>query len=252
MIFVYVCSMKRAIIVGASSGLGMEVTKILLNDGWYVGIAARRTDVLTEIKNEFPERVITAHIDVTKEDAAASLLALISELGGIDLYFHASGIGSQNPSLLPEIENATVDTNVVGFTKMIDAMYTYMANHGGGHIAVISSIAGTKGLGPAPSYSATKAFQSTYIQALEQLANSQHLPIRFTDIRPGFVDTPLLKGGKYPLLMTPKYVANKIVKAIYARRHVQVVDWRYSILTCLWRLIPNWLWKRLVLVKSDK
>lgn len=51
MIFVYVCSMKRAIIVGASSGLGMEVTKILLNDGWYVGIAARRTDVLTEIKH---------------------------------------------------------------------------------------------------------------------------------------------------------------------------------------------------------
>ena len=101
MIFVYVCSMKRAIIVGASSGLGMEVTKILLNDGWYVGIAARRTDVLTEIKNKFPERVITAHIDVTKEDAAASLLALISELGGVDLYFHASGIGSQNLSLLP-------------------------------------------------------------------------------------------------------------------------------------------------------
>jgi short-subunit dehydrogenase len=168
------------------------------------------------------------------------------------LYFHASGIGSQNPSLLPEIENATVDTNVVGFTKMIDAMYTYMANHGGGHIAVISSIAGTKGLGPAPSYSATKAFQSTYIQALEQLANSQHLPVRFTDIRPGFVDTPLLKGGKYPLLMTPKYVANKIVKAIYAQRHVQVVDWRYAILTYLWRLIPNWLWRRLVLVKGDK
>ena len=66
---------------------------------------------------------------------------------------------------------------------MVGAAYRYMAGHGGGHIAVISSIAGTKGLGPAPAYSATKALQNIYIQSLEQLANSRRLNIRFTDIR---------------------------------------------------------------------
>ena len=84
-----------------------------------------------------------------------------------------------------------------------------MKTHGGGHIAVISSIAGVKGLAPAPSYSATKAFQNTYIQALEQLAYSQRLPIRFTDIRPGFVDTALIAGSGFPMKMKPEVVAHR-------------------------------------------
>jgi len=84
---------------------------------------------------------------------------------------------------------------------MIGCAYRYFANKGGGHIACITSIAGTKGLGPAPAYSATKAMQNTYLQALEQLAACKHHNIHFTDIRPGFVATPLLKDDKYPLLM---------------------------------------------------
>ena len=92
------------------------------------------------------------------------------------------------------------------------------AAHGGGHIAVISSIAGVKGLAPAPSYSATKAFQNAYIQALEQLAYSQRLPIRFTDIRPGFVDTALIAGSGFPMKMKPEVVARHIVRSIYSQQ----------------------------------
>jgi short-subunit dehydrogenase len=128
---------------------------------------------------------------------------------------------------------------------MVGTAYRYMASHGGGHIAVISSIAGTKGLGPAPSYSATKALQNTYIQALEQLANTRKLNIRFTDIRPGFVDTALLSGTfRYPMLMRPEAVARDIVSSIHHHRHVRVIDVRYRILTFFWRLIPNCLWRR--------
>lgn len=236
---------KNAIIVGASSGIGMEVAKVLLSDGWHLGIAARREDKLLELKAMAPERIKVMAIDVTQPDAGERLLCLIDELGGMDLYFHASGIGRQNRNLKADIELRTMETNAVGFTRMIGTAYRYFAQRGEGHIAAITSIAGTKGLGPAPAYSATKALQATYLQALEQQSRQSGLRIRFTDIRPGFVDTALLNGDfKYPMLLQPAAVARDIVGSIYKRRHVRIIDLRYRILTFFWRLIPNWLWRR--------
>lgn len=240
--------MKKAIVVGASSGIGHEVARLLIAEGWAVGVAARRIDKLTDLQAMAPERVYTAQIDVNNEDAETSLLQLIERMNGIDLYFHAAGIGWQNPSLNADIELKTMETNAVGFTRMIGCAYRYFANNGGGHIACITSIAGTKGLGPAPAYSATKAMQNTYLQALEQLAVCKQHNIHFTDIRPGFVDTPLLAGTSHlPMLMTTEKVAQSIIKAINNRRHICVIDTRWCILTFFWRLIPNWIWRRMKL-----
>ena len=240
--------MKRVIIIGASSGMGMEVAKLLLDEGCRLGVAARREDRLQLLKQLAPDRVVTATIDVTAEGAEQRLRALIDELGGMDLFFYASGIGKQNRTLTPEIELNTVNTNGMGFTRMIGEAYRYFADRGEGHIAAISSIAGTKGLGPAPSYSATKAMQNVYLQALEQQANARGLKIRFTDIRPGFVDTALLNGDfHYPMMLKPENVARQIVRAINNKRHVKVIDWRYAILTALWRRLPRPLWRHLKL-----
>ena len=237
---------KKAIIVGASSGIGREVARRLLSDGWHLGVAARREEPLLELKAMAPERVEVTTIDVTSPDAEERLLVLIERLGGMDLYFHASGIGRQNRMLEADIELCTVETNAVGFTRMIGAAYRYFAERGSGHIAAITSIAGTKGLGPAPAYSATKAMQACYLEALEQLARQRKLDICFTDIRPGFVDTALLNGDfHYPMLMRPEAVASDIVKSVYRQRHVRVIDFRYRVLTFLWRLIPRWLWRRI-------
>ncbi len=145
---------KKALVMGASSGIGAQVARILLERGWTVGVAARRQEPLQALRQEFPHAVHTRHIDVTEQDAPRELTALIEEMGGIDLYFHASGVGKQNPELDPETEMHTAATNADGFMRMVICAYRYMAAHGGGHIAVISSIAGTKGLGPAPAYSA--------------------------------------------------------------------------------------------------
>ena len=238
----------NAIIIGASSGIGNEVARLLLQRGWHCGIAARRTEPLEQLRSEYPQLTETETIDITSEEAPERLLQLIERLGGMDLYFHASGIGKQNRDLQTDIEMSTVDTNAMGFTRMVDTAFNYLASHGGGHIAAISSIAGTKGLGPAPSYSATKAFQNTYLQALEQLANARQLNIRFTDLRPGFVDTPLLDGDNhFPMMLRPQQVAKEMVESIERRRHVRVIDWRWRIITALWRLIPRSIWRKLSL-----
>lgn len=232
---------KRAIIMGASSGIGREVALLLRERGWTVGVAARRVERLTDFE-------YMASIDVNDEQAGKQLLSLVERIGGMDLYFHASGIGHQNHNLREDIELQTIQTNAVGFSRMVGEAFRYMSDHGGGHIAVISSIAGTKGLGPAPAYSATKALQNTYIQALEQLSNARRLNIRFTDIRPGFVATDLLNdGNNYPLLLDKTRVAHDIVESIEKRRHVRVIDGRWRVITWFWRRIPRFIWRRLPL-----
>ena len=235
--------MKRAIIIGASSGIGLEVARLLKQEGWTLGVAARRVELLQAIGD-----VEVAEIDVTTEDATERLCKLIEKIGGMDLFFYASGIGKQNRELKEDIELATINTNAMGFTRMIGEAYRYFAEQGKGHIAAITSIAGTKGLGPAPSYSATKAMQNVYLQALEQQANARGLKIRFTDIRPGFVDTALLRGDfHYPMMLKPEKVAREIVCAINAKKHIRVIDWRYRLLTACWRMIPNCIWRRIKL-----
>ena len=235
---------KIAIVVGASSGIGLEVAKLLMEQGWTVGVAARRVELLQSIGAAAVER-----IDVTADDATEGLQRLISKLGGMDLFFYASGIGKQNRELTADIELATVQTNGMGFIRMIGEAYRYFVEQGYGHIAAITSIAGTKGLGPAPSYSATKAMQNVYLQALEQQSRSRKLNIRFTDIRPGFVDTALLSGDfHYPMMLRPENVAKEIVQAINHHKHIRVIDWKYRILTAAWRRIPLWIWRRLTLM----
>lgn len=236
---------KRIIIVGATSGIGHEIARIYQQKGWKVGIAGRREDKLQELAALAPDKTVCRVIDVTRPDAPEELSALIRQLGGMDIFLLSSGVGNQNRQLDPAIELATIATNVEGFTRMVTAAYHYFAGNGGGQIAVISSIAGTKGLGSAPSYSATKRYQNIYIDALEQLATMEKVPVAFTDIRPGFVKTDLLKNGKYPLLMDAGYAAGKIVDAIARKKRRAIIDWRYALLVFFWRLIPAWLWKRL-------
>lgn len=242
----------KGIIVGASSGIGQEVARLLLSEGWTLGVAARREEKLLELKALAPERVEVMTIDVTQADAEERLMQLIGRLGGINLYFHASGIGKQNRTLEPDIEMQTAETNALGFMRMVGAAFRYFAqiaqpHHGGEELvlAAITSIAGTRGLGPAPAYSATKALQATYLEALEQQARQRCLPIHILDIRPGFVDTALLNNDfHYPMLMKPEAVARDIVQSINRRRHVRIIDWRFRILTFFWRLIPRWAWRR--------
>ncbi len=237
--------MKRAIIIGATSGIGEEVAKLLVQQGWHIGIAGRREEALEKLQATAPGHIVIQRLDVTDPDAPTLLETFIRKLGGMDLFFLSSGIGSQNPDLKPEIELNTTRTNVEGFTRMVTSAFNYFKTRGEGHIAAISSIAGTKGLGIAPAYSATKRFQNTYIEALAQLSQMQHLNIHFTDIRPGFVATDLLKSGKFPMLMQANQVAKSIVRALNRKKRVIVIDGRYRVVVFFWRMIPRWLWERL-------
>ena len=236
---------KKVIIIGATSGIGREVALIYIAKGWKVGVAGRRKTELESLRSMAPQQISAQVLDVTKEDAPQKLQTLIDQVGGMDVFLLSSGIGKQNYVLNTDIELATAATNVEGFVRMTNAAYHYFEKQGYGHLAIISSIAGTKGLGAAAAYSATKGFQNMYIDSLDQLARMQKLNIRFTDIRPGFVATPLLKDDNYPMLMKAPIVALDIVDAIERKKRVAIIDWKYRLLVFVWRLIPKWIWVRL-------
>lgn len=168
---------KNAVIVGATSGIGYEVALLLLQDGWKIGIAGRRKEKLEALKALYPDNIYTCPLDVRKPGSEKALETLIGDMGDMDLFLLSSGIGFQNYALNPEIELNTLETNGTGFARMTGFAFRYFLKRGKGHLAVISSIAGTKGLGIAPAYSATKRFQNIYLDALEQLACMHRVPI---------------------------------------------------------------------------
>lgn len=237
--------MKKIVIMGATSGMGREVAIEFARAGWFVGIAGRRTEKLMELQQLFPANIKFETIDIRKEDAPLQLNDLIEKLGGMDVYLHSSGMGNQNINLQPDIELNTVETNAKGFVRMLTAVFNYFKYNRCGHIAVISSIAGTKGMGAAPAYSAVKRFQNTYIDALAQLAHMEGFDIKFTDIRPGFVATEFLKDDTYPLLMTPEYAGKQIYKTILKKKRKRVINRKFRILVYIWKLIPQFVWEHL-------
>lgn len=217
--------------------------------GCRVGIAARRSEPLEEIRNLYPDNVAAMTIDVTATDAVRRFYDLIELIDGMDIFINAAGIGFADPDLDDSRIASTLRTNVDGFARLTAAAYRYYrdtANVSRGQIAAITSIAGTKGIGIAAAYSASKRFQQSFIDALEQLAYQQQVNVAFTDIRPGFVDTPLLAGGRdYPMLMSVDKVAPLIETAILRRRRVYTVDYRWRAVNALWRMVPQRLWRHI-------
>ncbi len=242
--------MKKIVIIGASSGIGMRVATDFARLGWRVGIAARREELLKTIKDQYPDRIEYMGLDVTAPDAVERFYKLIEMIDGMDILLYAAGCGWYNPELRLTDDIRAVAVNVAGFTSIVNAAYRYYketANVHRGRIAVITSVAGVKGIGISAAYSASKRYQWTYLQALDQLAHQQHVNVGITDIRPGFVRTDLIKDDPHdlPMVMSLDYVAPRIERAILLGRRIATIDSRWAVVTGLWRLVPPCLWKHI-------
>lgn len=236
--------MKHIVIMGATSGIGLGVAHVYARAGWRVGVAGRNREALEALARAFPDNVVARQIDVTSPEAPLALLALISDLGGMDIYLHASGIYYSNPALNVAHETAIARTNVTGFTALVDTAFRYFSTRGErGLLAAITSVASTRGIGEMPAYSASKRYQTTYLDALEQLAVSHGFPIDFCDIRPGWTRTPLIDPTRsYPMSMSVDKVVADTVRALIRRRRLTFIDLRWRLLCALWRRLPRRLW----------
>ena len=186
--------MKRAIVIGATSGIGNELAKILVHNGYIVGITGRRKAELEKLKQTNPSNYILSSFDCTTECNAEKLSELTNQIGGLDLLILSSGVGFLNDDLNFEMEHKTNILNVNAFTEIVNWTFKYFQKQEKGHLVAISSIAGIRGSRIAPAYNASKAYQINYLEGLRQKATKINKPIYVTDIRPGLVDTDMAKG----------------------------------------------------------
>ena len=238
--------MKKAIIIGATSGIGKELAKLLSDNEYFVGIAGRRTELLTEIQkgNHNSYRIKT--LDITEIDLIETkLMELTEEIGGLDLLIFSSGIGDLNENLDFALEKRTIETNVLGFTCVADWVFNYFEKQKTGHIVAISSLAGLRGSRQATSYNATKAYQINYLEGLRQKAENLKMKIYVTDVRPGFVNTEMAKGEGLFWVATVEKASKQIYNAILKKRKIVYVTKRWGIIASILKRIPNFIYDKM-------
>lgn len=228
-----------AIILGASSGIGLEIAKLLSAKGYRLGVAARRIDLLQAHAAADSRIASVRAIDLSREDATAVFSEMVAELGSVDMVVISSGTGHLNPALEWQLEEETIALNAMGFARIACAAIAVFEKQGHGHLVGISSIAALRGAGEAPAYGATKAFASRYLQGLHLRARKQGGKIRVTDVRPGFVDTAMMKADKPFWVASPAKAAAQILSAIDAGKRIVYVTRRWSLIGWLLRHLPE-------------
>jgi short-subunit dehydrogenase len=243
--------MQKVIIIGATSGIGKELATIYASKGYFVGITGRRNDLLISLQSEFPKNIVTECFDVTEKENIPHLQNLIQKLDGLDILIYNSGAGDVSKELDWDIEKRTTEVNVNGFVEIVCYAFNYLVNQGHGQLACTSSIASIRGNSRAPAYSASKAYESIYMEGLyfkvKKLADSigSRLNIAITDIQPGFVDTGLAIGkGKF-WVATPQKAAMQIFHAIKNKKKKAYITKRWWIIAKLLKWMPDFLYKQI-------
>ena len=240
--------MKRQaiIIIGATSGIGKALFKKYATNSNRIGIVGRRTHLLDELQQEHPDTTVTATADITKqEEIAQAIDAFRAELKDIDLAIVCSGTGDINASLDYAVERPTIETNVMGWTFVIDTLYHIFELQGHGHLVAITSAGGLRGEPMAPAYSASKAYQINYMEALRKKAYKRGNHIRVTDIRPGLIDTAMAKGEGLFWVMPVEKVASQIIAAIRKEKSKAYITKRWHVLAIINKSLPFMFYKRM-------
>ena len=229
---------KNAIVFGATSGIGKELAKLLVGDGYHVAITGRREDKLREIKKSNPEKYIIKKQDVIELNESEKVFnSLIEELGSVDLIVYSSGVTEPNYHLEWEKELPTLNVNVLGAVKIYGLAYNYFHKQGYGHLVGISSVAGIRGNRHVPAYFASKAFQNNYLESLWMKAKRSKADIYITDVAPGFVDTKMALGDTFGMASVEK-ASKQIYTAIKRKKKKAYITKRWWFIAGIMRILP--------------
>lgn len=236
---------QKMIIIGATSGIGAEMARQLSPRAFELGLSGRRTENLKALQAELSTRTWICTMDVADCDAAREQLKqLIEDMDGVDVVVLNAGVSYLNATW--EQEQALIDVNVSGFVALANVAIEYFRQKGSGHLVGISSIASIKGFGRAGAYCASKAFISTYMQALRQASHKLRQNIIITDIKPGYVETPMTEKnpGMFWISSVEKASA-QIIRAILRKKNHAYITRRWRLAGWLLKFIPDWLYIRL-------
>jgi short-subunit dehydrogenase len=241
---------RTALVTGASAGIGAAVAKRLAAGGTEVALCARRTDALAEVRDAIVAdggRARVYELDVTDPTRVYDVLQRADDdLEGIDLVIANAGVarGRWSGKLRWSDVAPILEVNVIGATATLTALLPRMVGRERGHLVGISSLAAYRGLAKQATYSASKAYLSTFLEGLRVDLRTTRISV--TDIRPGFVETALTAGGKsMPFMVDVETAAKEIVGAIHSRKSVHAFPLPTATLMRSVSTLPNVLYDRI-------
>jgi len=240
--------MKNAIIFGATSGIGRKLIELLVKDGYSVAITGRRLENLEEIQKVFPSKVLIKQNDIQKVDEVEKVFnEIVEEFTTIDLIAQSSGVAFINPKFEWDKESQSINTNVLGVTKLYTLAYNLFKKQQFGHLVGISSIASIRGNRSAPVYFAAKAYQKAYLESLYiKTKTIKSNKVFITDIRPGFVDTAMALGDGLFWVTPLEKATRQIYSAIKKKKRVAYISKRWQLIAWILKIVPARTLKKVI------
>jgi len=238
---------RKAIVFGASTGIGAELVRSLAASGVQVIAIARRQALLDNLALEFPSLVMPVVIDLTASTDASQVLSdLCDRIGGCDLYIYCAGIMPRvgKDEYPTEMDLESIDVNFTSAVRWLNAVASRCQSLKSGTIVGISSVAGDRGRRGGPVYAATKAGFTVYLEALRNRLAVQG--VRVVTIKPGPVSTPMTDGlAKLPLMISADKAATLILEHARKGTPVAYVPGIWKLLMTVIRSIPQAVFQRL-------
>ena len=240
---------KKIWITGASSGIGKALAIKFANEGWQVAASARRENLLQDLHNS-NENILPFPLDVKNESLIKETFEnILQKMQSIDLCVFCTGIHDPDAEkkLSGEKIREIMDTNFFGTLNCIMAVNQYYRKKKSGHISIVSSVAGYRGLPAASGYCASKAALTSLAESL--YFDFRRFGVRVSLISPGFIKTPMTDKNKFPMPMikSPEYAAEKIFTGLTKRSSFEIHFPKiFTIMLKLLKIMPNWLFFLLV------
>ena len=240
--------MKNVIVFGATSGIGKSLTEIFLKKGCNVAITGRRLEKLEAIKKLYPKQVLVKQNDIQDVAEVEKVFhEIVVAFKTIDLVIQSSGVGFVNPQLEWELQAQTINTNVLGCTKLYVLAYQLFKKQQFGHLVGISSIASIRGNRSAPDYFASKSYQKAYLESLYIKTKSiKSKKVFITEIRPGFIDTAMALGDAIFWMVPLEKASKQIYSAIQNKKRVAYISKRWFLIAVVLKIMPAWVLKKIL------
>ncbi|ACT59010.1 SDR family NAD(P)-dependent oxidoreductase [Hirschia baltica] len=231
-------------IIGASAGLGEALAKLLSADGAILTLSARNEDALEKLANELPSPAKAAPCDVTDSKSIASAFETVIQNGDLDGIVFCAGQYAPMTAQTWDVENAAsiCDVNFTGAIRVLSQYLPYMNKQNSGHIVMIGSLSGFKGIPASSAYGASKAGVMHLAQGLRADLDPDKFKIQL--INPGFIKTRLTDKNEFkmPFIMSPDEAAQRTKSAMESNRFQTNYPKRFALIFRLLGLLPNSLY----------
>ena len=206
---------KKIWITGASSGIGKAVAEKFASEGWRVAVSARRKEILENMAKN--QNIFSFPLDVTDQEQINNIFKnILSEFGSLDLCLFSSGTyePKDEQKIDPEKIRNVINVNLLGVIDCVKAIEEYFKNKKSGHISIVSSIAGYRGLPNSSGYGPSKAALTNFCESI--YFDFKKFGVRVSVISPGFIKTPLTEKNEFPMpfLKTVDYAADKVFNGL--------------------------------------